>query len=170
MCACGHSCPLAPPCERRPSLVDMPVRFLVTGFGQFAGVQCNPTQQLVEWLRAQHPHQQQQVPACKASCITGNPNVELAARAGGCSRHIAQLAADHPAANGSIDDFVVLSCTVLEVSADSVTKFLDEQKPMLQEACGSTDGQPVVLLHLGVDTQVCSGGCSLSILSGYCCC
>jgi hypothetical protein len=112
----------------------MPVHFVVTGFGEFHGVKRNPTQALVEWLHEKQP--------VRCSSIT--------------TRGVATTAAH--AADAATDDqqeaYQILSCTVLEVSASAVCKFLEQQAALLQSACSAAGKQPVVLLHLGVDNQV----------------
>lgn len=125
----------------------MPVRFLVTGFGHFAGVQCNPTQQLVEWLKTEHQHRLPQFPGCKAFSSSSTADETLRSASSAHTRTHVPVGSAH-------DDFQVLSCTVLEVSAEAVAIFLQEQQRILSGACSSCDGQPIILLHLGVDTQV----------------
>eukprot|EP00775_Hariotina_reticulata_P005335 gene5335-5571_t len=49
--------------------------------------------------------------------------------------------------------YTIQSCRVLEVSAAAVDAFLEQQRELLLQTAGETFGQPVVLLHLGVDTQ-----------------
>jgi hypothetical protein len=115
----------------------MPVHFVVTGFGEFHGVKRNPTQALVEWL-----HEKQ---AVRGGSITTHATASDAA-------HAADAAA--PAADEQLEAYHILSCTVLEVSATAVCKFLEQQAALLQSACSAAGKQPVVLLHLGVDTQV----------------
>lgn len=110
-------------------------KFIITGFGRFCGVAKNPTEQLVNWLQQRTCHTKtvatadtQQDPA-----ISTAPGEEQA-------------------------HYCVSSLDVLEVSADAVDQFMEQQqKKLLQQAADSSEGpQPVVLLHFGVDTQVSS--------------
>jgi hypothetical protein len=52
--------------------------------------------------------------------------------------------------------YSIQSCKVLEVSAAAVDAFLQQQQELLLQTADDTIGQPLVLLHLGVDTQVAS--------------
>jgi hypothetical protein len=115
----------------------MPVQFVVTGFGEFHGVKRNPTQALVEWL-----HEKK---AVRGSSTTTRATATNAA-------HDIEAAAS--TAVEQLEYFNILSCTVLEVSATAVCKFLEQQAALLQSACSAAGKQPVVLLHLGVDNQV----------------
>ncbi|WIA13414.1 hypothetical protein OEZ85_006994 [Tetradesmus obliquus] len=114
----------------------MAVHFVVTGFGEFHGVKRNPTQVLVEWL--------DQKQRARGSTITPQATATHA------SSTDAEAAS---AAEEQQEAYRILSCTVLEVSATAVCKFLEEQAALLQAACSAAGKQPVVLLHLGVDNQ-----------------
>ncbi|KAF6257168.1 hypothetical protein COO60DRAFT_35425 [Scenedesmus sp. NREL 46B-D3] len=114
----------------------MPVQFIVTGFGEFHGVSRNPTQALVDWLLEKQP--------ARCSRITTQATATDAAFGTGEAASIV---------NRAEKAYDILSCTVLEVSATAVCKFLEEQAARLQAACSAAGRQPVVLLHLGVDNQ-----------------
>lgn len=123
--AADDAAPLPPP----------PV-FLVTGFGPFCGVQSNPTQSLVQWLKTQQTLHSESVGAATAAAKPTAPGT-------------------YPPPQPR---YSIKSLTVLEVSAAAVDAYMLEQSQHLlaearaAEAAGSRP-RPVVMLHLGVDTQ-----------------
>lgn len=126
--------------------LSMPTpHFVVTGFGQFAGVTANPTQALVEWL-----HKEKLCPGVGTQAAQHSTAV--------------QSPRSTPTSTKLEDGYKISSCTVLEVSADAVCQYLQQQATLLQEACSSSEQQPVVLLHLGVDTQVRLGVISSAVI------
>jgi hypothetical protein len=117
-------------------------RFVITGFGKFCGVASNPTEQLVCWLQQRHCH-------TKAAA---SPAVQTA---------LAHHETQHTDKPDPGQAYCISSLDVLEVSADAVDSFMHkQQQALLQQAAAvasSAEGpQPVVLLHFGVDTQVCA--------------
>jgi hypothetical protein len=122
-------------------------KFVLTGFGEFCGVAHNPTQALVTWLQTR---QQSQHGAPRAAA----PHAALPGTAANAQQQHASSAPGQAAA-----DYSLQSLHVLEVSARAVDAFMRQQQAaLLQQAVDSSAGgrglQPVVMLHLGVDTQV----------------
>jgi hypothetical protein len=117
-------------------------RFIITGFGKFCGVASNPTEQLVSWLQQRHCH----------TTAAASPTVQTA---------LGQHETQHTDKTEPFQVYCISSLDVLEVSAGAVDSFMQkQQQALLQQAAAvasSAEGpQPVVLLHFGVDTQVCA--------------
>jgi len=95
----------------------------------------NPTEQLVNWLQQRTCH-------TKAVAIAETQQEPAIGTAPGQEQA----------------HYCVSSLDVLEVSADAVDQFMEQQQQkLLEQAADSSEGpQPVVLLHFGVDTQVSS--------------
>jgi hypothetical protein len=89
--------------------------------------------------------------------VTHNPTQALV-------EWLRDAAPHHHQRSSSTAQYSVDSLTVLNVSAAAVDRFMQKQQGLLlqQASAESGDPRPLVMLHLGVDTQVRRAGCTVS--------
>ena len=110
------------------ALDSIPVSFIVTGFGPFAGVPDNPTSSLIRRLRADGAGAEPLADADDGGETSGHVRVDAGARA-------------------------IRETHIIETSAEDVRRRLDEIYASSNAAVGSGSAAPVVAvaLHLGVN-------------------